>query len=180
MVGRTYLDTAQSWLWLVYVLIKNDPDQSWSWSILIIMKLNTDKQIFLEYSRFDSKMVPEVNIIRQYIMKISALHSQSVSNKVTYIYIYCISDCPSFASKRRQYHQTNFDQILSVVTIMTPGKVCALLILKKLLLTSFYIWILNVWICRGKKKIREIFNCHYIEMYKEEKLVERSAKINLK
>ena len=100
MVGWTYLDTAQSWLWLVYVLIKNDPDQSWSWSILIIMKLNTDKQIFLEYSRFDSKMVPEVNIIRQYIMKISALHSQSVSNKVTYIYIYRISACPSFASKK--------------------------------------------------------------------------------
>ena len=141
------LDTTQSWLWLVYVLNKNDPDQSWSWSILILMKLNPDKQIFLEYSRFDSKMVPEVNIIRQYIMKISALHSQSVSNKVPYLCIYlciyCILGCPSFASKKRQNHQTSIDQILSVVTNMTPGKVCALLI-----------FISEFWMCEyvGKKE----------------------------
>ena len=37
------------------------------------------------YSRFDSKMVPEVNIIRQFVKKVSALHSQAVSNKVRYM-----------------------------------------------------------------------------------------------
>ena len=160
------LDTTQSWLWLVYVLNKNDPDQSWSWSILILMKLNPDKQIFLEYSRFDSKMVPEVNIIRQYIMKISALHSQSVSNKVPYLCIYCILACPSFASKKRQNHQTSIDQILSVVTNMTPGKVCALLI-----------FISEFWMCEcvGKKKIWPNFQLSSLHWKKEENPVDRSA-----
>ena len=37
-------------------------------------------------------MVPEVNIIRQFIKKINALHSQSVSNKVAYPFKTCRVD----------------------------------------------------------------------------------------